>query len=723
MRNEFSFLRPYFRGLPLIILSMVIAVIVAQKYLSYVTPMYESVTKLKLADIQEGAPGANLFKDLDVFATSNKIGGEIEVLKSKIIIDKAVKKIGFDQEIYRIGKIKSTELFTERPFLVEASILDQELYDTKLSIIVKDTANYSISIPESEEKYDGVFGQNLVIPNKASFKLDINKDLFAKKSNLKIADNYQLEILSEQKIYKKITTNLDVVSTEKDVAILKIIFKSTVPEKAAIFTNTLAETYISDYIEVKYQTAKITSDFLNKQISDVYKKLNDSENKIEKYKEKKEIINLRQETETDLRKISQLKIQQTNVKMSLDAIDELNQYIKKGEKNFLELAPNFEAFTDLLSTEMIKKIKELQSERTDLLLTYKKDTEMVKAVDEKISFFTSYFIESINNTKNNLQTKYDKLSSDIIKAREVFVDLPEKEKMLLILERDFQLNQQSYIFLNEKKIEAEIAKAAKVAFHRIITKAEASTAPVSPNRTIIIIVSALLALMGSLFLIFLVHSLKARVNSTNAIEKATDIPILYTTPRLKKEIKKNVHFQREVLRMDMNHALIKKGIINLTSVKDSHGSIFHSYNIARTLHAQEKKVLLVSIDNQIESKELGYDVINLDSAVFINHSYEKLCHYFETLAEGYDYTLIKNENLKSNFISTVIMRMSDRNLFVLDSRKTLASELVKINLLRDKYEIKNMHFVLNNDSYNPSVIVEIWKSIKHFFKFIKQVKK
>ena len=54
--------------------------------------------------------------------------------------------------------------------------------------------------------------------------------------------------------------------------------------------------------------------------------------------------------------------------MSLEAIRELNKYLKEGKDHFLDLAPNFEAFTDLLSTEIIKKIKDLQSTKKDLLL-------------------------------------------------------------------------------------------------------------------------------------------------------------------------------------------------------------------------------------------------------------------------------------------------------------------------------------------------------------------
>ena len=84
MNENLRLLKPFFRGLPIIIVSIIIAVLGAKKYLSYTTPMYESTAKLKLADIQEGVSNANLFKNLDVFASANKIATEIEVLKSRI---------------------------------------------------------------------------------------------------------------------------------------------------------------------------------------------------------------------------------------------------------------------------------------------------------------------------------------------------------------------------------------------------------------------------------------------------------------------------------------------------------------------------------------------------------------------------------------------------------------------------------------------------------------
>jgi uncharacterized protein involved in exopolysaccharide biosynthesis len=48
-----------------------------------------------------------------------------------------------------------------------------------------------------------------------------------------------------------------------------------------------------------------------------------------------------------------------------------------------------------------------------------------------------------------------------------------------------------------KRRDAEIAKSAKISFHKIITRGEASQQPVSPMRSIIIIVAAIMSMIGS----------------------------------------------------------------------------------------------------------------------------------------------------------------------------------------------------------------------------------
>ncbi len=715
MKSTIKLLKPYFRGLPLILALMVGCVILANRYLRYVTPMYESTTKIKLADLQEGVTANNLFQDLDVFSSKNKTAVEIEVIKSQTLIEKVIDKLDFDTEIFRVGTLRATELYDDRPFVAEVELYNKKYYGKKLNIMVLDNENYNIQLHENDTTYSGIFGQKLEIEDVLKLRLSLNKTLLNGKKKIDLIGDYAITKWSKQGLYRKIYGNLDVVAVDKDVAVVKIIYKNNRPEKAALLANTLAKTYIEDYIESKYRTADVTANFLDNQIKNVYEKLSQSEDNIENYKEEENIINLRQETETDLRKIAQLKIQQTNVKMSLDAITELDDYVQKGKANFLELAPNFEAFTDLLSTEMVKKIKELQIEKTELLLVYKPQTEEVKTVERQIDLYKNYFLESITNTRKNLEIKYKKLCSDIESSRQVFKPLPKKEKALKTMDRDFRLHEKAYIFLNEKKIEAEIARAAKIAFHRIITKAEVPRKPISPNTVIIKIVAGLLGLFGGLFLMFLYTMFNTRVEDIETIEQNSDIEVLYAAPHLRKVNKRKAFFQGEALRMEMQGLTKDKSIISFTSLKNGQGANFHAQELAQTLNEQNRKTVLVNIDKKA-SEVAAPNTMHIDTSNFKNQTYAEMQGFFNDLKNRFDVVLINNEQLKTNFISTVIMKLSDKNLFVLDSGKTYAKEIASINLARDKYEVGHMAFILNNEGYRPWLPIRIIKSILRLFK-------
>jgi uncharacterized protein involved in exopolysaccharide biosynthesis len=429
----------------------------------------------------------------------------------------------------------------------------------------------------------------------SSFLISVNKVLILSKPKTTIVDHYTFTFVSEESQLSEILKNLDVSPVDKDVPVIRISYKSAHPEKAALFPNALAQAYIEDYIQTKFGAADVTSNFLNDRINEISGKLAGTESAILNYREREDITNIRQETETDLRKISQLKIQQTNLKMSLEAIRELDMYMEKGKNNFLDLAPNFEAFTDLLSTEMIKKIKQLQSEKKDLLLVYTPKDEKVIAIDHKIHDISSYLKESISNTRKNLESKYSNLMYDIEEAEKVFITVPEKERMMTILNREFEIYQQSYNFLNQKKIEAEIAKAAKVAFHRIITPASISKMPVSPNRTIIKGVAVILGMLGAMMLIFIVHSMKARVNDISTVESNSMIPVIATVPKFKKDEVKVNFFLTSTTQWQVKELLQPHGITCFTGFNQKHAATFISSEIIRILQNQGRKILVVHL--------------------------------------------------------------------------------------------------------------------------------
>lgn len=706
MNNEnVRFLKPLLRGFPIVVLAMIIAVFAAKKYLNYVTPMYESTAKLKLADTQEGVPSANLFKDFDVFATPNKISTEIEVLKSTSLIEKTLEKLPFSTEIYRKGKVRSVELFGDSPIKVESILNDEKNYDKKFIINITSNQNFTIKASDSAKEVKGTFGVPTAIKG-GKILITKNDSYLQSKPGAKIVDQYEVEFLSREKLLDKVNKNLDIVSVDKDVPVIRINYKSNVPEKASLLVNTLAETYIQDYIENKYRAANTTVDFLKNEIGQANNKLSGAENRIENYRNKENIINIPQETETDLRKISQLKIQKSNLKMNLDAIKNLNNYISEGKDNYLELAPNFEAFNDLLSTEMVKNMKLLQAEKKELLLTYTPEHEKVKVIDSKIKDLTDYQTESIRNTQRNLQIKYNDIDRDIQIAEQAFIGLPEKEKLLNIMNREFNLYEKNYNFLNEKRIDAEIAKAAKISFHKIITRGELPKQPVSPMRSIIIIVAAIMSMIGSIALIYAVHFAKAKVNDVYTIEKNSTIPVAFTTPYIKNRENRMHHFLENVLEMELKEIIKDKNLICITSYDKSKQHMFHSKNIIKALQAQSRKVLVIDVAGNLK---------NIENIDYIDFSEEKNLRLTSTDIEnlirekmtGNDLCIINNQSIKQGKLPLLFLKMADENLFVLDSRRTAEKTIMNVELLKDEYKLTNLWFVLNKEGYNPSLMTSI----------------
>jgi uncharacterized protein involved in exopolysaccharide biosynthesis len=698
MEESFRLLKPYLRGFPLILLAMFIAVWIAHRYLQYATPMYESTLKMRLADINENVPNSNLFKDFDVFVSSNKIATEIEVIKSQTLLYKVLDSLDFGVEIYRIGALRETELYHESPFKIVGK-LNSKGYDKKFKMNVHSHQNFTLVLP-TQKTVKGTFGKEINFEY-GTVRIDIDKDFETNKKNAQITDKYSFEFLSKHKQVGKISKNLDVMAVDKDVAVVRINFKSNMPEKAAKLVNKLAEMYISDYIETKYKSAHTTVQFLDGQIAQISSKLANSENVIQGFRDAKHITNIRQETETDLRKISQMKIQQTNVKMNLDAIKDLNEYIAQGKHDFLSLAPNFEAFTDLLSTEIIKKIKQLQGDKKDLLLTYTAEDERVKVIDKKIADLTSYLVESIQNTEKNLTTKYKRLSDDIEEAQKVFLPVPEKEKILTAMNREFEIFQQSYIFLNEKKIEADIARAAKIAFHRIISPAQISKEPVSPNKIIILIVSAILGMFMMIVAIFIVHTWKGKVNDAHNIERNSSIPLVMLTPMLYTSQKIAKHFLNEAIQLELKGLVNKGNVLVFSSYKGREGKQFHIQHLIEAWEKQGRKIALV---NMVDIwKEVQY------------FTKENMQNLLEAKKEAVDLVVVHNTSLEEVGLSLQMMSLADTNFVLLDSRVTPRKIISKIDLLQQEYKLPNMQFILNKAGYNPNIALQVYRFIKKKF--------
>lgn len=603
-----STIRFVLKGLPIIIGCMLAAVLIARKAITYVTPTYEAVARIKLDENSYGISGSNLFKDFDVFTTSNRIAAEVELLRSDAILEKVAAKLNADYSLFRVGNLKETELDADRPFQLEYDLKNDDWLDRDLKLTVTAGKQFHLEATINHELLmaDGKIGEPLAI---AGLILQL-KALDQSSTGGNVPDingEFRIRFHSPSRQVAMLRTGgLDVKASEKEVPIVRIAFRDASARRAAEVANLLAETYIEDNIAFKTQAAGMSLKFIDQEMDAIGSSLKTSEADLQTYRDEENVINTRQETETDLRKLAELKIQLVNIRMREVGLDSLDQYINSGPVNFQDLAPGFEAFGDLLFTELLKKIKAYEAERIDMLVKYSPESRAVKAIDAKIAESVSYIKESIRNARKDITARRASIEAAVEASELEFEGLPARDRQMVILDRNFQMNQKLYLFLMEKRMESAIQESAAMSFHRIIEYAQVPTDPISPKPGFISIVAGFLGLLIGMGLVFARSFFSQKLHSVEQLEKRSTFPVL-TEVDIRKYDPSSLsdEFGGMASRLLAHGTGINLSQVALASAENGTGKSFLAHGLADALADMGRKVALLDLDFRDSKTEKG----------------------------------------------------------------------------------------------------------------------
>ncbi|MCG8578045.1 MAG: exopolysaccharide transport family protein [Flavobacteriales bacterium] len=702
------------KGSPIIIGTFLVALFIAKKAIDYSTPMYQSMAKIKLDDQKHGLSANNLYEDLDVFATENKIETEAEILNSPLLIEKTVEKLNLDVQLYRMGRLKQTLLYLDNPFVFHYSSHDKQLMDRKFQLAVHSTTTFEI-FEEEQLLTKGEFGKQVQIDG-AHLIIDLNDSILQQK-DLHLIDNYQFEIKSTEKWIAEIKKNLDVKAVDKEIAVLRVVFKSEDPQLSADFANTLCEVYVEDYIQTKSLAAQKTLEFIDKRMDDIDSSLSYSERNLESYRIDHNVVNTLQETETGLREISKLRLQLINMEMEEESLTELEEYMSNGDY-YEETSINF-GFGDLLLTELVKKLKLYTDEKKDLLLKYTPNDQRVINIQEKIDDVENYIKEAIKRNKQTIETKRANIERSLEELSTQFEDIPTREKEMRILERDFEINENVYTFLAQKKIEAQIASSALISFHRVIQPATVNKEPVSPNRVLITFVSGLLGLMIGLLIVLGRKSLTGKITSKADIEKLTSTPVIAAITNAKKQNNHLQEFASLATAIQLNTQK-KANTILVTSSVQKEGKSFVCENLSTVYTEMGYRVLKMNlnshsqVENDLYLKDLlktenvageieklsqkgmvsiGYGSDILNPILLINH--KKMSLVMECLKAHFDLILIDTPGSVISIEAASLLTYADLGLYVVRTGVSKAEYIPNVDILGQDLGFENFKIVLN----------------------------
>ena len=583
---------------PLFVILFILIFAGTFSFLKYALPNYQATASLIIKDEKKGNDDSRLMESLNLIGSKKIIENEIEVLKSRPVIETVIKKMHLYAEVYIKKGLKKEFLYENAPVDIEAS--DPSLLQTSRNDIdfelteggkalrtVKD--NKSIAIGEWSNTDYGVL----------KFQL---KQGFRK---LNTGEVYSLKFSSLPAKTSQILDNLKVSSTNKLSSVIDVKLIDKNPLLAERVLNEIIVSYNLASIAEKNILAKSTLKFIEERLGAVGAQLTDIERSIQRYKSNSGAVDISTQGQLYLQNVSTNDQKLSEINLQLAVINTLEKDL--GEKtNSAGSHTVMLGNADPMLTQMLGSLNTTELEREKLKKTVAENNPILVAVTDQIIKMKDNIRENIIDQRKNLEATKNNLNETNINYNSLLQSIPTKERELLEISRDQSIKSGIYSFLLQKREESELSYVSNLSDSRIINHAQALNIPVSPN-PILAYSIALVAILGiPITLVTAKESFATTIMFRQEIEGLTNLPIVgelgmhrKTKPLAIESGKRSLVAEefrriRYALQYYTSSGATKK--ILVTSSISGEGKSFVSSNMAISYSLSGKKVALVDFD-------------------------------------------------------------------------------------------------------------------------------
>ncbi|MBF9252534.1 polysaccharide biosynthesis tyrosine autokinase [Pontibacter sp. 172403-2] len=598
--NLKSVLVKYLRYWYLFVAGIVLFLGIAFLYLRYTTPEYLISSMILIKDdakSPELSGSGALDSEFNIFQPSKNLSNEVEVLRSKSLMQRVLSELALTTSYLIEGDVKYSEIYGEDvPVKVIAKELNEEAYEEDLTLYLKDRNSFKLQDETGIKTYQ--YGQQINKPY-GSFTVaavpgasDRYQKITIKFNNVKrLADSYRARLTIEP--------------TSKDASVLAVNLTDAIPERGKDVINKLIEDYNREAMEDKNLVASSTIKFVNERLGYLTDELSDVEKSVESYKRKNDVTDVSSEAQIYLQKESDYNRQLAEWDIQLEVLNSIEKYLSRNQNQY-ELVPSGLSIDDPTLQGLISQFNELQLERKRTLRTLQPANPLVLNMDEQLGNLRENILENLQNIKKSLEITRENLMASSEKYQSRIQQVPVMERELLEINRQQSIKEGLYLYLLQKREEAAMSLGATVANARVIDSAVSSEQPVEPKKVLVYLFAVLLGLGCPFAFIFIKDMLNDKVQTLQDVEKATATPVLGEIAHKKTDnalvvtadSRVPVAEQFRLIRANLQFATLGKEnkVVLISSSMSGEGKTFFSLNLAASLVLAGKRVVLLDFD-------------------------------------------------------------------------------------------------------------------------------
>lgn len=607
----------YVRNWKWFAIGAILALLTTFLVLRFIPALYQVNLSIKVKDDSSGAISElSAFEDMGMFMNQkSNVDNEIEVIESRNLLASVVKDLKLNVKYHLKGKTfleDVTSLFTTNPIpkeIYHGNPININFFESDSIVLLKRT-RFEISLlssekfhfkeGEKEKQLNNSFG-NTIKTTAGDIIITPNVEVYEKYLNKTIV----VTITPLQSVVNYLKTEIEITSIKKtDIVTLGI--KIEVKEKGIDILNNLIHQYNADAVNEKSLISANTSDFISNRLQVVSDELSQVDLSIEDYRTKNNIIDIESQAGINLQSDTENQVKIIDANNQLNMIIAVEEYINNQTE--VGILPESLGFSDASLSASISKYNELVLTRNEMLKNVSDIHPAVVNLNEQLVRLKSTIKQGLINLKNSIQITINGLQQQDAVLNSKLFAAPKKQRELIDITRQQAVKEELYLYLLQKREEIAISLGIAAVNAKIIDSAYSSGFPVFPNKTLSMIAALFAGLLIPFLILYAGDIIDTKVHNRADIERELRVPMLgeipFTGKKKKRVLSKDDRSATaeafRLVRTNLDFMLTnnneKSKVIMVTSTIGNEGKTFVALNLAKTLAASDKKVLLLGLD-------------------------------------------------------------------------------------------------------------------------------
>jgi len=706
-------------------------------------PRYSVNASILVPEKSTGLDMKNLFEGA-LSQNNNNIFNQIEIIKSYYNVNQTLANLNWRTSWYKKDWMIWKGIYKQEPYDVQETPNFVNPKGIAIYITPKSADTYTISV-------DGkINGANIQFESEGTFDRPFvnnhfNFTLLKKINQFETSgDNYYFVFNDLNTATQSYQRRLNASLKDKNGDIIACSIEGEEAVKEGEFLNELINVYIEGKMNLQNEAQRRSLDFINSQLTGITDSLNSASSKFTDFRSRNKIIDLGNEGKLVMDNLKEIESERAQSQMQLDYFHNLLKYLNNTTDLKQLVSPSVVGIEDVALNSLVMKLGELYNRRQVISFSAKENNPTLVMIDKEIKQIRNQLNENLRNLIDNATKSINSMTDRQTNISVQLNKLPQKEQQMISIQRQFDLTNEIYTFLLQKRAETNIALASSIPDVQVIDIARPETAiPIGLSRKMVLIIGFILGLALPLAFILVINFFDDRIHSQEDVENNTTLPILgnimhspnksdlaiYENP------KSSLAESFRTLRTNLQFMLpgTQGKVISIHSTNPGEGKSFNAINLATILAMNNNKVLLIgadmrkprahkvfSINNEkgLSTYLIGYDTIEeviLPSAIpnlsilpsgpippnpaeILNKPEMKtLTDQIRTM---FDFIIIDNAPVALVTDGFIVSHHSDLNIFILRYGISHKHQLEMINQYAAKKMITNPAIVVNDIKTN-----------------------